>query len=188
MSASVPILRSERLEMTPLGDGDREPLRALLSLELVYRYLLDGSPPETAWVASVVADSRVDFARRGLGLWAARQPGDPALIGLVGFRDFYDPPIEELMYALHPDLWGRGMASEMARAAIEHAFVAAGRERVCASTDLPNRESLAVMLRLGFRETGREPAPPGFKWEQIHCEIARADWQRGAARPVREGT
>lgn len=188
MSASAPTLRNERLEMTPIGDGDREPLQALLSLEPVYRYLLDGNPPEAAWVASVVADSSGDFATRGLGLWAARQPGDPALVGLVGFRDFYDPPVEELIYALHPYLWGQGMASEMARAAIEHAFVVAGRERVRASTDLPNRDSLAVMLRLGMRETGREPAPPGFKWEQIHCEIARADWQRGAGRPTREGT
>ena len=188
MSASTPILRSDRLEMTPIGDVDREPLRALLSLEPVYRYLLDGEPPEAAWVASVVADSRDDFARRGLGLWASRQPGDPALIGLVGYRDFYDPPVEELLYALHPDLWGRGMASEMASAAIEHAFVAAGRDRVRASTDLPNRDSLAVMLRLGFRETGREPAPPGFKWEQIHCEISRAEWEDGRERPVRVGT
>jgi ribosomal-protein-alanine N-acetyltransferase len=184
MSASVPILRSERLQMTPIGDGDREPLRALLSLEPVYRYLLDGSPPEAAWVASVVVDSRDDFARRGLGLWGARQPGDPTLVGLVGFRDFYDPPVEELMYALHPDLWGQGIASEMASAAMEHAFVGAGRQRVRASTDLPNRDSLLVMLRLGMSEIGREPAPPGFKWEQIHCEIARADWERRFGRPV----
>jgi RimJ/RimL family protein N-acetyltransferase len=175
-------LRSQRLEMTPIGDGDRELLQALLSLEPIYRYLLDGSPPEPEWIASVVVDSRDDFARRGLGLWAARRLGDPALVGLVGFRDFYDPPVEELLYALHPDRWGQGLATEMATAAISHAFDVAGRERVCASADLPNRDSLAVMLRLGMRETGREPAPPGFKWEQIHCEIERADWERTLRR------
>jgi RimJ/RimL family protein N-acetyltransferase len=188
MSASAPTLRSERLEMSPIGDGDREPLRALLSLEPVYRYLLDGSPPQAAWVASIVADSRDGFARRGLGLWAARRPGDPALIGLVGFRDFYDPPVEGLIYALHPDLWGRGVASEMARAAVDHAFTAAGRERVRASTDLPNRDSLAVMRRLGMRETGREPAPPGSRREQVHCEIERSAWECQLRHPGREGT
>jgi ribosomal-protein-alanine N-acetyltransferase len=171
--------------MRPVGDGDREPLRALLSLEPVYRYLLDGNPPESDWIATVVIDSREDFARRSLGLWAARRPGNSTLVGLVGFRDFYDPPVEELLHALHPDLWGQGLATEMASAAIDHAFARAGRERVRASTDLPNRASLAVLLRLGMREIGREPAPAGFKWEQIHCEIERADWERNAGQRER---
>lgn len=188
MGAGAPILRSQRLEMAPVTEGDREPLQALLTLEPVRRYLLDGEVPNDAWFASLVVDSRDDFERRGLGLWAARRPGDPALVGMVGFRDFYDPPVEELLYALHPDAWGQGLATEMAGAAIEHAFVAAGRERVRASTDLPNRASLAVLLRLGMRETGREPPPPTFKWEQIHCEIERADWENEPGRGVREGT
>jgi ribosomal-protein-alanine N-acetyltransferase len=185
MRAGGPILRSERLEMTPIGDADREPLQTLLSLEPVYRYLLDGNPPDPTWIATVVTDSQEDFVRRSLGLWAARWPGNSTLAGLVGFRDFYDPPVEELLYALHPDLWGKGLATEMASAAIEHAFGGAGRECVRASTDLPNRASLAVLFRLGMRETGREPAPAGFKWEQIHCSIERTDWGRNAGRRER---
>jgi hypothetical protein len=30
-----------------------------------------------------------------------RWPGNPTLVGLVGFRDFYEPPVEELLFALH---------------------------------------------------------------------------------------
>jgi RimJ/RimL family protein N-acetyltransferase len=186
MGAGAPILRSERLELTPVAEGDRAALQALLSLEPVRRYLLDGNLLGPEWIASVVVDSRDDFARRGVGLWAARRRGDPSLVGLVGFRDFYDPPVEELLFALHPESWGQGLATEMAGVAIAHAFVAAGRERVRASTDVPNQASLAVLLRLGMREIGREPAPAGFKWEQIHCEVERVDWERSLRQ--REGT
>jgi len=185
MGTGAAILRSERLELTPIAEGDREPLLALLRLEPVRHYLLDGHVPNAAWIASVVADSRDDFARRGLGLWAARRPGDPSLVGLVGFRDFYDPPVEELLFALHPDAWGQGLATEMARGVIAHAFASAGRERVRASSDLPNRASLAVLLRLGMREIGREPAPPGFKWEQIHYAIERDAWEQGSGSGAR---
>jgi ribosomal-protein-alanine N-acetyltransferase len=185
MGTGAAILRSERLGLTPIAEGDREPLLDLLRLEPVRHYLLDGHVPDAAWIASVVVDSRDDFARRGLGLWAARRPADPSLVGLVGFRDFYDPPVEELLFALRPDAWGQGLATEMAGAAIAHAFASAGRERVRASSDLPNRASLAVLRRLGMGVIGREPAPPGFKWEQIHYAIERVAWEQRSASGAR---
>ncbi len=170
-------IQTERLELAVLDDGDVDELTAMFSLEPVRRYLLDGNPPERDWVASLAADSQHDFARRGLGLWIVRRRGAAELVGLVGFRDFYDPPVEELIYALHPDAWGQGIATEMSRAAIDRAFDEAGRERVRASTDAPNEASLAVMRRLGMRETGREPAPEGSVWEQVHCEVTREAWR-----------
>jgi RimJ/RimL family protein N-acetyltransferase len=176
MGTPSPVLTTARLRLTPIDDTDIEPLDALLALAAVRRYLLDGKRMEREWTAALVADSRRGFASRGLGLWAARRPRDPTLVGLVGFPEFFEPPVEELLYALHPDAWGAGLATEMARAAIDHAFDVAGRDRVRASTDVPNEASLAVMARLGLKEIGREPAPPGSKWGQIHCAIERAEW------------
>jgi ribosomal-protein-alanine N-acetyltransferase len=143
----APVLYSERLELTPLEDADREPLREVLSLEPVRRYLLDGNEPDREWVESVVADSKADFARAGLGLWAARRPRQPALIGFVGYRQFRDPPIEEVLYALHPGAWGQGFATELAHVVIGYAFTEAGRDRVVASIDLPNEASHRAMGR-----------------------------------------
>jgi RimJ/RimL family protein N-acetyltransferase len=161
MGTGAAILRSERLELTPIAEGDREPLLALLRLEPVRHYLLDGHVPDAAWIASVVANSRDDFARRGLGLWAARRPGDPSLVGLVGFRDFYDPPVEELLFALHPDAWGQGLAPEMARAASRTPSHRRARAHATAPTF---RAGVARrLLRLGMREIRREPRRRSFK-------------------------
>ncbi len=180
-TAAAATLRTERLVLAPVDDTDVDPLCALLGREPVYRYLLDGEPAGRDWMATVVADSRTDFARRGLGFWTVREPEGPdpdAAVGLVGFRDFYDPPCEEVLYALRDDRWGRGLATEMARAAIDHAFDL-GRDVVRAGADVPNTASQAVLARLGFRETHRDH-PPGCRWEQIHYALPRAAWKAGA--------
>jgi hypothetical protein len=73
----APVLRTERLVLSPLAEPDCGALRALFSLEAVNLFLLDGHPPEEAWVAGVVADSRADFARRGLGFHETRVEARP---------------------------------------------------------------------------------------------------------------
>jgi ribosomal-protein-alanine N-acetyltransferase len=168
-------LETERLRLDPLNESDIDPLHAVLREEGVRRYLLDGEEVERDWVAEVVGDSVDDFASKGLGLWAIRKRDAPRLLGMTGYRSFFEPPVEELLYALHPDAWGQGIAGEAAGAAIAHAFEVAGRERIRASTDEPNEASLRLMLLMGFVETRRDQ-PAECKWEQIHCTLERAKW------------
>ena len=146
------------------------------------RYLLDGELVDADWVAAVLSDSREDFAKTGLGIWSIREPGDPTLLGMAGYRSFFDPPTEELLYALHPDAWGRGIAREASNAAIDHAFSVAGRDCVRASTDVPNVASLALMKQLGMEEVRRESRPPDCKWDQVHCALERDAWAKLGAR------
>jgi len=167
-----PVLCTERLQLEPLSAADFRPLRTLFSREPVRRFLLDGQVPDDDWVTGVIADSAADFERRELGLWTAREHGEAAWCGLVGYRDFHDPPLEELVYALEPEACGKGFATEMASAVIDHAFEL-GRQRISASVDLPNEDSNRVLRGLGFSEVRREPCPPGCSWDQIHWELVR---------------
>ncbi|MDJ0789741.1 MAG: GNAT family N-acetyltransferase [Myxococcota bacterium] len=175
----APTLRTERLELVPIGPADQSPLLGLLNLEDVRRYLLDGDPVDAEWVASVIETSQGDFEEKGLGLWGIREPRAADLLGITGFMSVYDPPVEELIYAVHPDVFGRGIAGEAASAAIDHAFGPAGRREVRASTDAPNEASLALMQRLGFEESHREPASEaqGTCWEQVHAVLDLRGWQ-----------
>jgi ribosomal-protein-alanine N-acetyltransferase len=160
-----PVLETSRLVLRPLVDDDVEALHALFDDATVVRYMLDGERVARDWVASVIARSAQDFADRGLGLWAARERETPGrLIGLVGYRDFHEPPVFELLYALRGEAQGRGLAVEMARAATRAGF-GAGLPRIRASTDEPNVASVRVMERLGMRFAGREEAEP---WAQLH--------------------
>ena len=75
---------------------------------------------------------------------------DGLVIGEVGAGR-----LPEFGFILHPDHWGRGFASEAARAAIDHIFAHTDTASLTADVDPRNIASLKVLDRLGFRQTGR---------------------------------
>ena len=56
---------------------------------------------------------------------------------------------------VHPEYWGRGIATEAARAFIDYAFEARAVDQLTADVDPRNSASLRVLAKLGFVETGR---------------------------------
>ena len=165
-------LATPRLALAPFAAADAEALLALFRDPDVRRYLLDDELVEPAWVEGEIAASAERFAGGGLGLWLARRDADA--IGFVGFRPFFAPPVEQLLYGLLPACTGQGFAVEMADAVVAVAF-AAWRETVRASVDAPNAASVRVLERLGFVEVGRAPGPHG---ETRHFTVHRGGWRR----------
>lgn len=54
------------------------------------------------------------------------------------------------LYALRPDLWGQGLATEAARKCIEWLFQTRPASRVLAGADPSNQRSQRILERLGF--------------------------------------
>ena len=79
------------------------------------------------------------------------------------------------MYGLAPAFWGRGLATEAARAVLAHGFGTVGLARVIAATDVPNTASTRVMERLGMRFTHRGTLN-GL--ETVFYEIRRDDFEK----------
>ena len=79
----------------------------------------------------------------------------------------------EVLWALHPDAWGLGYATETARAALDHGFKALGLASIFAITWPDNRPSQAVMTRLGMTYA-RNVTYKGF--EAVWFEITREKW------------
>src|SRR3712207_1381542 len=99
------IVETARLVLRPVHPLEADELHTLFVNEEVRRYLTDGAVMPREWVERVIRDSETSFAKRGLGLWSAREHGVAPIIGLIGFRDFYEPPVFELLYALQPSHW-----------------------------------------------------------------------------------
>jgi len=148
-------------------------LHRLLAEPEVRLYLSDDQTLDVSRVIELVERSVVNFRERGIGLWTVRDSFTGSRAGLVGFAEFSVPGILELMYAMSPRFWGRGIATEVARFAMERGF-ASGLSEIHASTDEPNRASRRVLARLGFHEVDRKPAdPPVTIWPQLYF-VARA--------------
>jgi [ribosomal protein S5]-alanine N-acetyltransferase len=165
------MLTTPRTLLTPFADAHVEPLLALFRDPAVRRYLLDGSLVNRDWVEGEIRSSRERFGAGSLGLYAAHLRDAPdVLAGFVGFRPFYEPPVLQLTYGLAPAHVGRGLATEIAKAAIDVAFGDRGFAEVRASTDEPNQASVRVLERLGMRLVATEP---GELWPQLHFVLDR---------------
>ncbi len=149
------MLSSDRLELRPFRPEDTEELHSLFTDAAVRRWLLDDAVVPRSWVEAEIAASVARFRDGSAGLWAVREPPDVALLGFAGFRPFFEPPELQLLYGLLPAAWGRGLATEAARTAVDYAFDVLGLEEVRAATDVPNVDSIAVLRRLGFDDVGR---------------------------------
>jgi RimJ/RimL family protein N-acetyltransferase len=60
----------------------------------------------------------------------------------------------ELLYGLYQNFWGRGLATEAARAVLRFGFEEVGLEEILACADLDNPASVRVMERLGMSYAG----------------------------------
>ena len=168
-------LHTARLRLRPLAPADREALHALWTEPAVRRYLWDDRVIDLATVDGVIERSTASFAAEGFGLFALQEPERLALIGAVGIFRLRPEGEPELVYSLATACFGRGLASEAARAVIADAFERLGFERVLARTDPPNRASLGVMKRLGMRYAG-EAIENGLP--TVSYTLAREDWRR----------
>jgi RimJ/RimL family protein N-acetyltransferase len=76
------------------------------------------------------------------------------LVGFAGFlRSEEETP--NLIYGVHPDICGRGYATEAAGAVLSYAFEELALARVKADVDEPNAASVRVLEKLGMRRTRR---------------------------------
>lgn len=145
-------LQTARLTLTPFAQADLPELHALFTDPDVRRYLMDDMVVEETWTADVVEKSIAMFRDLGYGLWAVRETGALPIIGFCGYWRFehLKHPLQ-LMYGLLPAWWGKGLATEAARAMLNYGFDTVGFTQIIAATDPPNQASVRVMERLGMR-------------------------------------
>ncbi len=150
-------LATARLALRPCAPADRLRLYTIFRDPYVRRYLWDSKLVSLASVDEVVAASEACFREHGMGLWCAAETGASSAnetIGFAGLRPTSGPEFE-LIYGFLPAHWGRGFASECARALMADGF-ARGLARIWAGTDRENKASERVMQRLGMRFDRRE--------------------------------
>ncbi len=159
--------------------SDLDASHRLLAMPDVRRYLMDGDVAPRNWVRALITATVRDRQQGRIGLWAVRDRAHGPLIGLCGFKAFSNPRVPELIYALAPPHWGKGIAVQVSQILCVRAF-AAGISPVLATTDAPNTASEHVMKRLNMRPVAVRPNRLG---RQVVCELPKARFSR--SRPIR---
>ncbi len=138
-------------------DSDREPFAQLNADPEVMRHFMR---PLTREESDGFAD-RIErqFEEIGYGPWAVEIPREAPFVGFVGLLRHTFPahftPAVEVGWRLDQRFWGRGYATEAARAALADGFQRLGLEEIVSMTVPANVRSIAVMERLGMT---RDPA------------------------------
>jgi ribosomal-protein-alanine N-acetyltransferase len=165
VSAEPPAeLRTERFVLRRWTDADRTPFAALNADPEVMEFL-----PELLTRAE--SDEFVDrieatFDEVGYGLWVVELE-DGAFAGYVGLwpATFDAPftPAVEVGWRLARGAWGRGVATEAARAALADGFARLDVDEILSFTAVTNLRSRAVMERLGMvRDEANDFAHPSL--------------------------
>ena len=143
------VLCTERLVLHPVTADDHAVLLAHWAAPDVRRFLFDGAMLSAAEVSGAIENSTRDFGRAGYGLWLIREKDRTGLVGTTGLRPLEDIGLE-IFYSLAPGSWGKGYATEAARAVLDHALGPLGLPEVLAEVDEGNTASIAVIERLGM--------------------------------------
>jgi RimJ/RimL family protein N-acetyltransferase len=111
---------------------------------------------------------------RGYGLWAVEERSSGALVGRVGFWNPDGWPGFELGWLLRRSSWGRGYATEAARAVLPLAFTQLEQPHVISLIHPENAASIRVARRLGERLLG--PTEVMGKPALVY-RITREEWE-----------
>lgn len=144
-------LRTERLLLRRWRSTDREAFAALNADPRVTEYLIGKLSRKES--DAMIERLEGHFARHGFGFWAV-ETDDGSCAGLVGLSvpRFEAPftPCVEIGWRLAARYWGRGYATEGARAALAFGFERLGLEEIVSFAAPENTASRRVMEKIGM--------------------------------------
>lgn len=150
----TPSLTTERLALRRFTRADADLLLALDSDPEVMRYLNGGVPTPREDIESHTLPQllRHYACLDGPAYWAAEERASGRFVGWFELRptDEHDLSVVELGYRLNRPSWGKGYATEGARALVRVAFEELGVTRVYAETMTVNARSRRVMEKAGL--------------------------------------
>jgi len=146
-------LESERLLIRPFKIGDEQAMFELNSNPLVQKYTGDTLVTTKKQAEEILHNIVLkDYQIYGYGRFAVIYKFDQKLIGFTGIK--YLPEVNgesDLGYRFLPEYWGKGIATESSKMALEYGFKSLQLEKILGFTELKNKASTRVLEKVGFK-------------------------------------
>lgn len=150
---------TERLILREIVESDEDDLFRLDSNPEVHRYLGNNPVKERSQIQEVIKFIRQQYVDFAIGRWAVIEKESGNFIGWCGIKyipehtnghiDFHD-----IGYRLIQEYWGKGYATESAKAALSYAFTKMNLKDIYGMTHVENQGSINVLTKLGLQITG----------------------------------
>jgi RimJ/RimL family protein N-acetyltransferase len=155
------MIETERLVLRMFRESDTDAYAEMVADPEVMQFLGKPMSRQEAWrnMAMVLGHWHL----RGFGFWAVEEKESGEMVGRVGCWQPEGWPGLEVGWALRRGFWGRGYATEAARASANYAFDELGQARVLSLIAPENVNSIRVAERLGQK--------PGGEWEVFGTKV-----------------
>jgi RimJ/RimL family protein N-acetyltransferase len=148
-------LVTERLRMRPWQPTDADAVFEIFRDPEVGEFV-GGAHETIAASRKLIADNCEHQERHGFAMWAVEERATGELVGEVGLQLLERKgPDVEVGWVIARPAWGRGYATEAARAWLDRGFGPLGLMEIIAVIRPPNTASHRVASRLGMRPAGR---------------------------------
>lgn len=171
---SLEEMRTARLILERLRPVHRDDLRRLHGDARVMATL--GGVRTAEETARLLAECVQHWEQHGFGLWAVRDKGTGEFAGRGGLKHTFVGGRDEVevAYALLPQYWGGGLATELAVESVRVGFDVLDRPDLVCFTLTTNRASQRVMHKAGFRYE-RDVMHAGLP--HLLCRLTAAGWR-----------
>ena len=181
---------TERLLLRQWREEDLEPFARLNADPRVMEYFPGLKTREESDASVKLMSSHIE--RCGWGFWAASLIQTDEFIGFIGLEDVYFKasftPAVEIGWRLAFEYWGKGYATEGAKASLRYGFERLHLQKIVSFTATANMRSRAVMERIGMHHEPNQdfdhpklPAGHPLRRHVFYC-IAADVWQKLAGK------
>jgi RimJ/RimL family protein N-acetyltransferase len=172
----MPSVETDRLLLRMIREDDLDHLAGLFADPEVVKYVGNGLPAGRDEAERALHSILNHWETNGFGRWAIVDRGSGQFIGFGGLRSLFGTP--EVVYHLTKAHWGKGYATEMARASLRFGFDERGDDRIVAIAKPGNTASIHVMKKLGMRFVKKANY---YEIDVVEYEITRDEFAPGEA-------
>ena len=145
------IMETDRLLLRTFVPDDLEVFYHLVSDPDVTRFTLDGGKSREEVKQGLEERVFGDYRKYGYGRWATVLKATGRIIGFAGLKFLEDIGEVDLGYRFFKEYWGKGLATEAARALLAYGFDVLQLRRVIGIADVENKASIRVLEKVGFQ-------------------------------------
>ena len=148
-------IETNRLLLREIVEADVEGMFKLDSNPNVHEFL--GKQPITTLQESkdAIAYIRNQYTKNGIGRWAVIDKKTNDFIGWSGLK--YETEVRkdfnyyDIGYRLREEYWGKGIATETAKASIKYGFEVLKLDEICGGAEIDNIASNKILSNVGLK-------------------------------------
>lgn len=163
------VIRTERLGLRNWTENDVQPFLEMNQDPEVMRYFPKQLSEEET--REFIGRMQRNFSEFGFCYFAADVLESSEFIGMIGilhqtFESEFTPSVD-IGWRLKRSAWGKGYATEGAKACLTYAFQTAGIPEVFSFASLGNKASEAIMKKIGMEHVGHFQHPKIMDHEEL---------------------